>query len=74
MLGLKLRFKNERGRPVAAARPFDTGRGREQPASVLRFAEQRGKTGAGIERGRQSQSIEPSSPTSAAVWVSPIRP
>ena len=45
---------------------------RQNPWSVspTRWA----KHAAESKRGRQSQSIDPSRPTSAAVWVSPIRP
>ena len=47
--------------------------GREQPAAVLGVPSRAAKQAPESNRGRHSQSIEPSRPTRAAVWVSPMR-
>ena len=48
-----------------------TGGGRDQPPAVVLVTENRREARPAVEAGAHNQSIEPSSPISAAVWVSP---
>ena len=72
---LELGLENESVRPGTSARCVTTGSlGCDLPVAVLLVSEQAAKQACESNRGRHSQSIEPFSPTSAAVWVSPINP
>ena len=57
--------------PVAAFAAAYLRRRRQQPASVLRLAEQRGEAGAGVEARESSTSRSTRAATSAAVCKSP---
>ena len=75
VVGLELGLEDQRARRGTAAsdrrapRPpgrSASGRARASPSSAAKHAPE-------SNRGKHSQSIEPSRPTSAAVWQSPIR-
>ena len=74
VVGLEVGLQDQRARPGTARRvprisPIGAIFQRPFSSSPSRAAKQRAES----KRGRQSQSIEPSRPTSAAVCVSPIR-
>jgi|SRR5271170_4043734 len=60
--------QHRRGETGSSARPARSANGRS-PA-----AEQAANTAAPSKRGRQSQSIDPSRPTRAVVWLLPMIP
>ncbi len=72
---LERRLEDERVGPVPAADPRAVVRRREQPASVLRSAEQRGEARARVEPG-EAEPVDRArrGETSAAVCRSPISP
>ena len=72
MFSAKHRLKNERVAQVSARDADVTRLRRYQPSPVLGFAKQRAKHALLSKRGRPSQSIEPSRPTSARVSQLPM--
>jgi hypothetical protein len=70
--GLEIRFQDQCFAPVAALGTLDLRMGRDHPAPILASPSSPAKHASESNRGQQSQSIEPSRPTSAAVSQSPI--
>ena len=71
---VEVELVDERAVAVAAFGVLHLALRSEQPATVPLVPEQAAKHACESKRGKQSQSIEPLRPTSAAVWRSPIRP
>ena len=73
--GLEAGLEDQRAVPVALRGRRGAAVGRaDQPAPVLGPPSSAAKVLSESKRGQHSQSIEPSRPTSAALWQSPIRP
>jgi hypothetical protein len=73
-VALPVRLEDERPFAVPPLRLPRVSVRRDDPATVLARAEQRGEARAESKRGKHAQSIEPSRPTSAAVCRSPMSP
>ena len=73
VLGLEDSFEHQGARTVATVDLAYAANGSDQPSAVLRSAQEGGEACRKSKRGRQSQSIDPSRATKAAVWQSPMR-
>ena len=56
-IGLKVGLQDERALPVAASRLHDIARRRQQPAAMIRRAQQRGETRRRVE-ARQAKPVD----------------